>query len=529
LRWFAGSIEKGFGSLRPRAVLAALSLLTLAACAVGPDFVAPQAPQGAGYTPEGQPGATASTDMAGGAAQKFDMGRDIPGEWWKVFHSKELDGLMAEALQANPSLQAAQAALWQAKENLYAQRGKLLPSIDANASATRQQLSPAEFGSAGAPSIFNLFQATVNISYAPDVFGGQRRQIESTQAQAEYQRFELEATYLTLTSNVATAVIAEASLHGQIDATVDIIKAETDQLDVVRNQFTVGAAAKTDVLTQQSEVATAQATLPPLQKQLEEQHHVLLALIGRFPNQATRDRLTLAALQLPTRLPVSLPSQLIEQRPDVRASEAQLHQASAAVGVAEANRLPQFNLTGDYGSTALNTATLFTPATIVWSAAASGTQPIFHGFQLLHLQRAAEAGYDMAFAQYKSTVLSAFQNVADALRALQLDAATLRAQRAALAAASDTLDLSRGQYKLGAITYVILLNAQRSYAQARLAVVQAQAARLADTAALFQALGGGWWNRIDVAPNPYSKDDSDDHVAAPDTVPGTRAAQEIAQ
>ncbi len=254
-----------------------------------------------------------------------------------------------------------------------------------------------------------------------------------------------------------------------------------------------------------------------------------LALIGRFPNQATRDHLTLAALQLPTRLPVSLPSQLVEQRPDVRASEAQLHQASAAIGVAEANRLPQFNLTGDYGSAALTTATLFAPSTIVWSAAASGTQPIFHGFQLLHLQRAAEAGYDMAFAQYKSTVLSAFQNVADALRALQLDAATLQAQRAALQAASDTLDLSRGQYKLGAITYVILLNAQRSYAQARLAVVQAQAARYADTAALFQALGGGWWNRIDVAPNPYSKDDSDDHVAAPETVPGTRAAQEVSQ
>ena len=211
-----------------------------------------------------------------------------------MFHSKELDGLIAEALQANPSLQAAQAALWQAKENLYAQRGKLLPSIDANSSATREQFSPAEFGGAGSPSIFNLFQATVNVSYAPDVFGGQRRQIESTQAQAEYQRFELEATYLTLTSNVVTAAVQEASLRGQIEATLDIIKAETDQLDVVRNQFTVGAAARTDVLTQQSEVATAQATLPPLQKQLEQQHHVLLALIGRFPNEAVRDRLTLA-------------------------------------------------------------------------------------------------------------------------------------------------------------------------------------------------------------------------------------------
>jgi NodT family efflux transporter outer membrane factor (OMF) lipoprotein len=517
------------GALKPRSAAAVLSLLVLAACAVGPDFVAPPAPTGAGYAPEGQPAATASTDVAGGVAQKFDIGRDIPGEWWTVFHSKELDSLITEALQANPNLQAAQAALWQAKENFYVQRGKLLPVADANSSAERQQFSPAAFGGSGNPFIFNLYQASINVSYAPDVFGGQRRQIEATQAQAEYQRFELEATYLTLTSNVVTAAVQEASLRGQIDATLDIIKAETDQLGVVHNQFDAGAATRADVLTQQSEVATAQATLPPLQKQLEQQHHLLLALIGRFPNDGYRDRLSLAALRLPTNLPISLPSQLVEQRPDVRAAEAQLHQANAQIGVAIANRLPQFNLSGAYGTAALTTASMFAPSTIVWSIAASGTQPIFHGFQLLHQQRAAEANYDAVQAQYRNTVLGAFQNVADALRALQLDAATLRAQRAALRAASDTLDLSRGQYKLGAITYVILLNAQRSYAQARLAVVQAQAARYADTAALFQALGGGWWNRIDVAPNPHSPDDSDDHVAAPDTVPGTRAATEPTQ
>ena len=206
----------------------------------------------------------------------------------------------------------------------------------------------------------------------------------------------------------------------------------------------------------------------------------------------------------PTHLPLSLPSQLVEQRPDVRAAAAQLHQASAQIGVAVAAMLPQFNLTGDYGSAALTAASLFTPATVIWTAAASGTQPIFHGFTLLHQERAAKAAYDMAEAQYRNTVLAAFQNVADALRALQLDAATLKAQRAALRAAADTLDLARGQYRLGAITYVTLLNAQRSYAQARLALVQAQAARYADTAALFQALGGGWWNRIDVLTNPLS-------------------------
>jgi NodT family efflux transporter outer membrane factor (OMF) lipoprotein len=485
------------------------ALLALAACAVGPDFKPPPAPPVSGYTPEGQPMTTAAVDIAGGTAQRFDFGRDIPGEWWKVFHSRELDALIAEALQANPSLQAAQAALWQAKENLYAQTGKLLPSIDANASATRQQFSPAEFGGSGAPSIFNLFQATVNVAYSPDVFGGQRRQIEATAAAADYQRFELEATYLTLTANVVTAAIAEASLRGQIEATRDIIKAETDQLDVIRHQFDVGAATRTDVLTQQSEVATTQATLPPLQKQLEQQHHVLLALIGRFPNAPQREHFTLAALRLPRDLPLSLPSQLVEQRPDVRAAEAQLHQASAQIGVAIAARLPQFNLTADYGSAALTTAALFSPSSIIWSVAASGTQPIFHGFTLLHQQRAAEAAYDMAQAQYRNTVFGAFQNVADALRAIQLDAATLKAQRAALRAASDTLTLAQGQYRLGAITYVTLLNSQRSYQQARLAVVQAQAARYADTAALFQALGGGWWNRIDVLTSPLSPENPD--------------------
>jgi NodT family efflux transporter outer membrane factor (OMF) lipoprotein len=520
---------RGFGMVVPKAAGAALTFLALAACAVGPDFAVPPAPSVSGYTPEGRPAATTSVDISGGVAQRFDIGRDIPGEWWKVFHSKELDGLIAEALQANPSLQAAQAALWQAKENLYAQQGKLMPQLDANASATREQFSPAEFGGSGPPFIFNLFQTTVNVSFAPDVFGGQRRQIEAQSALADYQRFQLEATYLTLTANVVTAAVQEASLRGQINATLDIIKSQTDQLAVVRNQFDAGAAAKTDVLTQQSEVATTQATLPPLQKQLEQQRHVLLALIGRFPNDASNDHITLMSLRLPPDLPVSLPSQLVEQRPDVRSAQAQLHQASAQIGVAIANRLPQFTLTGDYGSAAVTTAALFTPSALIWSAAASGTQPIFHGFTLLHQQRAAEAAYDQAGAQYRSTVLAAFQNVADALRALQLDAATLKAQRAALRAASETLELSRGQYRLGAITYLTLLNAQRSYQQALLAMVQAQAARYSNTAALFQALGGGWWNRADVAPNPYTPDPDPAAVAAPDTVPGTPAAKAAVQ
>jgi NodT family efflux transporter outer membrane factor (OMF) lipoprotein len=481
-----------------------LALITLAGCAVGPDFVSPSAPPFADFTSDARLPATESSAVADGEAQRFLKGRDIPGEWWKVFHSRQLDDLVGAAIAANPSLQAAQATLWQAQENLYAQAGVLLPNVDANSSATRQQFSPATFGQSGSPSIFNLFQATVNVSYSPDLFGGKRRLIESTAAQAEYQRFELEATYLTLTSNVVTAAIQEVSLRGQIEATEEIIKAETDQLGLIQQQFDLGSVAKTDVLAQESELAQTQATLPTLQKQLAQQRHLLLALTGRFPNQDRRAALTLAALHLPTNLPLSLPSRLAEQRPDIRAAQAQLHQASAQIGVAIANRLPQFNLTADYGSSALSSAALFTPASIIWSLAASGTQPILHGGTLLHQQRAAEAAFEASAAQYRNTVLAAFQNVADVLRALQTDAAALKAQERAAQAASESLDLTSSQYRLGSIPYVNLLNAQRTYQQARLNLVQAQAARLADTAALFQALGGGWWNRVDVKPDPLT-------------------------
>jgi len=510
-----------YGAIAPRAAGAALSLSVLAACAVGPDFAPPPAPPVVGYTPEGAPLRTASAPVAGGAPQTFVSGRDISGAWWRVFHSKEINALIDEALRANPSLQAAQAALWQAKENLYAQAGTMLPSVDGAASAMRQGLSPAEFGLPGPTETFSLYQATVNVSYTPDVFGGRRRAIEATAAAAEYQRFELEATYLTLTANVVTAAVQEASLRDQIEATQEIIKAESDQLAVVRNQFEVGAATRADVLQQESEVATTQATLPPLQKQLEQQHHVLLALIGRFPNDRIHDRFRLSSFHLPVTLPVSVPSQLVEQRPDVRAAQAQLHQASAQIGVAVANRLPQLTITGDVGNAALTAATLFTPAAAVWSIGVSGAQPIFHGFTLLHQERAARAAYEKADAQYRNTVITAFQNVADVLRALQLDADTLKAQQRAVRAASDTFDLTRGQYRLGAITYVALLNAERSYQQARLALVQAQAARFADTAGLFQALGGGWWNRADVVPNPYSPEPQIVRAAS-DAPPPTR-------
>jgi NodT family efflux transporter outer membrane factor (OMF) lipoprotein len=493
--------------MRYRSGAMSVIALALAGCAVGPDFIVPPAPVNAGFAAETPPRSTASSPGAGGAAQTFLAGKDIPGDWWTLFHSRRLNGLIARALAANPSLQAAQAALRQAQENVHAQEGTLLPTADANASATRQQISLAQFGPLGSslaqfgvngPLIFNLFQATANVAYSPDVFGGKRRQIESAKAQEDYQRFALEASYLTLTANVVTAAIQEASLRGQIQATQDIIKSESQQLTVVRNQFEAGSAPRTDVLSQESELVQTQALLPTLEKQLAQQRHLLTALTGRFPNQGRGETLSLAALHLPTRLPVSLPSKLVEQRPDVRSAQEQLHQASAQIGVAVANMLPQINLTADYGTQALTPATMFTPQNAIWSIAAGGTQPIFHGGTLIHQERAAVAGYEMAEAQYRNTVLLAFQNVADVLRALQDDARTLEMQERAVRVASENLDLSRIQYQDGSITYLTLLNAQRAYEQARLGYVQAQAARLADTAALFQALGGGWWNRTDV-------------------------------
>jgi NodT family efflux transporter outer membrane factor (OMF) lipoprotein len=483
----------------------ALALL-LAACAVGPDFHPPAAPEGAGYTPEppANPKATAGTN--GGTAQYFDIGQDLQGEWWSLFHSEPLDRLVQRALKANPDIDAAQAALRQARENAYAGEGALFPSASASFQPERERLGGASFGQPNVSPTFSLVTAQLSVSYAPDVFGGTRRQIESLRAQAEYQRFELEATYLTLTSNIVVAAVNEASLRGQITATEQIIKAEGDQLDVVQHQLDAGGASRADLLSQQATLAQSRATLPPLRKQLAQQRDQLAALVGGFPNQELDASFDLAGLTLPQDLPLTLPSQLVEQRPDVRAAQAQFHAASANLGVAIANQLPQFTIGGTLGTTALGFTNLFTPATGVWSILGGVTQTLFDAGTLLHKKRAAAAGLEEAAAQYRSTVIKAFQNVADALRALQFDADTLHEQAAAEKAASDSLALARVQYQAGAISYLTLLNADRTWQQARLSLVQAQAARYADTAALFQALGGGWWHRTDVAADTNGPD-----------------------
>ncbi|MDR3530000.1 MAG: efflux transporter outer membrane subunit [Rhodopila sp.] len=475
--------------------------LLLAACSVGPDFHRPDAPEVDRYMPEALPVQTATAQGEGGAAQRFVTGMDIPAQWWMLFQSQPLNDLIDQAIKANPTLTAARAALREARENVNAQQGAYYPQISAGLSASRNltptsALSPA---SASGNPYYGLITPQLNVSFVPDVFGANRRSVESLEAQAENQRFELEAAYLTLTANAVAGAIQEASLRGQIAATQETIKIETDLLDILHRQMGLGEVSGADVAAQEAALAQARLALPPLQKQLDQQRDALTALAGKYPSEEIAAHFDLAALQLPTNVPVSLPAKLVEQRPDVRAAEENLHAASAQIGQAVAARLPQITLTANIGNSANNISNLFMPGTNFWTLAGGLTAPIFDGGALLHKQRAAEAGFDQAAAQYRSTVLTAFQNVADALHALQADADALAAAVAAERAAARTLAIVRRQLELGQVAYLALLNAQQTDQQARLALVQAQAARLLDTAALFQALGGGWWNRKEPA------------------------------
>lgn len=476
--------------------LAALAAGLVSACAVGPDFKRPDAPQAQAYTATPLPAQTAAAAGEAGRPQSFRNGADIPAQWWTLFHSPKLDTLVQQALQANQDVAAAQAALRQAQENYKAQTGSYFPSFDGSGNVTRQKISGASFGQPGGSSaIYTLFNASVNVSYTLDVWGGVRRGVEAQRAQAEYQDFQLEGTYLTLSSNVVTAAVQEASLRAQIAATEQIVDADRQQLEVVKRQFQLGGVSKVDVLTQQSQLANIAATLPPLRKQLAQTRDQLAVLLGRLPGEQPAERFELDDLKLPQDLPVSLPSSLVAQRPDVRAQEALLHQASAEIGVATANLLPQLTISGSYGGTSTGISDLLKSASNVWSLGGGITQPLFHGGELLHKKRAAVAAYDQAAARYRGTVLAAFQNVADVLHALDADAEALKAQDEAVDAADQALQLARTQYQAGSISNLTLLVSMRQYQQARIAQLQAQATRYADTAALFQALGGGWWNR----------------------------------
>src|ERR1700692_4087340 len=487
-----------------RSIAALLFLVT--GCAVGPNFKRPAAPDVSGYTERPLSSAVAAENLPGGEAQRFAMGSDISADWWTLFRSRPLNDLVALSLANNPDLKAAQAALSAAWENVLAQRGVFYPSVAANFSASRERHS----GQTAPPLnsnafLFNLFTPQVSVSYVPDVFGLNRRTVESLTAQEQGVRFQMIATYTTLTANVVVTAIQESSLQMQIDATRQLIASNSDAVKIVQYQFAKGYASRLDVAALESQLAQVTATLPPLLKQSAQLRDLLAVLTGRFPNQESVENFDLEALQLPQDLPVSLPSALVAQRPDVLQAEANLHDASAKIGIAIANRLPNIVLTANAGSTAAAMDQLFTSGTGFWSLGAAATAPIFQGGTLLHQERAAKAAYTQAAEQYRSTGLTAFQNVADTLTALEQDAEALKSAAAAADAAKVTLDLARRQWQGGSAVYLALFSAEQADQQTRINLVQARANRFADTAALFQALGGGWWHRGDLATDQHGK------------------------
>jgi NodT family efflux transporter outer membrane factor (OMF) lipoprotein len=493
------SNQNGATPVRGIFLLCAASFALLGGCAVGPDFKSPPAPEVGTYGPTSPLAPSGTTNISGSEPQHFVSGSDIPGEWWTLFHSKPLNELIELSLSNNPSIKAAQAALKVARENVLAQKGSYYPSIAGSFSAARQKTSQEISPTPNSGALyFSLYTPQLSVSYVPDVFGLNRRTVESLNAQAEQARFALAATHITLSANVAAAAIQEAGLRGQIEATRQLVEINSNMLQTLRKQYTAGYAGRLDVATQESQLAQVAATLPPLLKQLAQQRDSLAALSGRFPGQGPTEQFQLSSLQLPEALPLSLPAQIVAQRPDVRQAEETLHAASADVGIAIANRLPNITLSADAGAMALEAGKMFANGAGFWTLAGSITQPIFQGGALLHKERAARAAYTQAAEQYRSTVLTAFQNVADTLHALQQDANGLSAAGEARDAAKVTLDLAQKQFQTGYAGYVLLLNAQQTYQQALLNLIQAEANRFADTAALFQALGGGWWNRADL-------------------------------
>jgi NodT family efflux transporter outer membrane factor (OMF) lipoprotein len=463
----------------------------IAAC-VGPNFHEPAPPQVDRYTIEAMPVETAAAPGPGGAAQKFLAEQEVPRNWWTLFGSAELDALVTEALRANPDVLSAQAALRQARENTAAQRGSFFPTAQAGFSASRNLNATGVLAPnlASGTALYNLFTPQVTVSYVPDVFGANRRQVESLAAQAEASRFQLDATYLTLTDNVVNAAIQEAGFRQQISATERVIALERESLTVLKRELELGAVAEVEVYAQEATLAQLEATLPPLHRQLQTTRDQLAVLTGHLPADFKPPAIDLDQLLLPIDLPLGVPSQLVERRPDVRAAEAQLHAATAQVGVAIANMLPQFTITGDIGSSATAMSDLFKAGTGFWSVGANATQTLFAGGTLVHRKRAADAALDQAAAMYKAAVLTAFGNVADAMHALDADADALNAASRAAAAAQRSLSVARQQLELGSVSYLALIVSEQTYQQTVIALIQARAARYADTAALFQALGG---------------------------------------
>ncbi len=470
------------------AVVVVIGLLT--GCTVGPDFTSPAQPNVASYTSTPLPAKTASAQTFLGEAQRFTEGNPINRQWWHELGSVRLNGLVLDALQASPTLARAQATLRQTQE-LYAARAgsSLYPQVDANLGAQRQRFSPSSSGLTSDAREFSLYNTGVGINYTLDLAGGNRRTLEALAARIDYQRYQLAGARSTLVAGIVTTAVTQASIYGQIEATKDILHMQEEQLELTKERVRLGQAAADEMDALQTPVEQTRATIPLLYTQLQQNEHLLAVLAGRAPGTGGLPTFTLADFTLPTDLPLIIPSELVRSRPDIQAAEALLHVANAEYGVAIAKLYPQVNLSADLGLLALTTDTLFSGSSTVWSLVGQMTQPLFRP-GLPAEKRAALAGFDAAAANYQDVVLESLRNVADVLRALENDAQRLAALTAAEGAAQRSFDSVQRRYELGAASYVQLLIAQQQLQQTRINLIEAQARRLVDSAALYQAMGG---------------------------------------
>jgi NodT family efflux transporter outer membrane factor (OMF) lipoprotein len=504
-----------------RRLMLTVPVVLLAACAAGPDFKRPAAPVSSTYTPQPLLPQTASADTLQGRAQSFSGPKQIPRDWWSLFQSAQLNALIERAFKANPDIEAAQAALRSAQQNVIAQQGFFYPTVGVNYSPSRNKLAGNMGGNSpglqnngtliqtysnpagpkyNGPAYYNFHVAQLNIGYVPDVFGLQKRRVESAEAQTEVQEMQLQATYITLASNVVSAAFQEASLRAQISAVKRVIAINRENLGIMRRQLELGYLAEIDMAAGEAALAQAEQSLPPLSSQLEQTRDLIRALAGNTPDRDVPETFELADLHLPEELPLSLPSQLVEQRPDVRIAEAQLHDASAQYGVAIANRLPQFSVQAVMGGMASSPDWMFRAGGGFFNLVGNVAQTIFDGGTLRAQSKGAEQALIGVAAQYRGTVIAALQNVADTLHAIESDAEALRAAAASEQAGKKLLDLTRSQYRRGYVGYQNLLIAEQNYQLSSISLIQAQASRLGDTAALYQALGGGWWNQKESQP-----------------------------
>jgi NodT family efflux transporter outer membrane factor (OMF) lipoprotein len=485
--------------MRSSEVLIAACMITgvVSGCTVGPDFRPPDAPATTRYTAPGESGPRAADAGTAVPSQTVVLGDKVTSDWWTLFRSQDLDRLVKQSIADSPTLDAAKARLAAARESVTATTGALYPQIGFGASATREKVSAATFGlhpdAVPLPPNFNLFQIGPTVSYALDLFGGTRRQIEQAAALANVQHDALDAAYLALTGNVVIEAVDMATIRAQQNAVSDTLDIDRQNLALVLRERQAGTVPDSDVVTAESQLATDETLLPGLDQQLSVARHALAVLLGRAPGDWSSPDFDLAALTLPGRLPLSLPSELVHQRPDIQAAEAQLHAASAKIGIATAQLYPSITLSGGVGVTGLDAGHIFDTAGLVWSVAAGLTQPIFDGGTRQAERRAALALFKAAAADYRQTVLQAFGQVADILQALTHDADLLVAQQHALDLASEAVGLQRVNYANGGTGILALLDAQRQYQRARLGYVRAEAQRYQDTIQLFVAMGGGWW------------------------------------